>query len=194
MPPSDGAAGLTVAAALRLETLAARWVLGHRAQVVRVGVACKRAPSIPAGPLVVCGLAGALTPGLAPGTVLIPEEVADAEGWRGPCNPELVGRLARAAMRLGLEPVLTPLLTVPTLVRGAARAGWAALGYSSADMESAILLRSARYPAAVVRVVLDGPSRGLIRSAAWAPQYAARAAAVIRELLDGDPDSPPSHG
>jgi nucleoside phosphorylase len=186
MPP-DALSPLTVVAALRIEALAARWVLRDKAQVVRVGVACKRGTPVPPGRLVVCGLAGALAPDLPPGAVLIPEEVGDVEGWRGRCDPELAGSLALAARRLGLEPVLAPLLTTPSLVTGAARAEWARHGYSSVDMESAVLLRTNRGPAAVVRVVLDTPNRGLVRSAAWVPAYAARAAAVVRALLDADP-------
>jgi Phosphorylase superfamily len=182
-PLGSDSAELTVAAATRTEALAGRWVLRGLARVVRVGVACRRGAPAPAGPLVVCGLAGGLSPELAPGTVLIPEEVGDAEGWRGRCDPELVGRLVVAARLLGREPVLAPLLSVPFLVRGSARAEWARRGYVAVDMESAVLVRSAGAPAAVVRVVLDTPGRELVRSLPWAPQYAARAAAVVRELL-----------
>ena len=174
---------LTVAAATRTEALAARWVLRGRAPVIRVGVACSRGTALPPGPLVVCGLAGGLARDLAPGTVLVPEEVVDADGCGYRCDQELVEGLALAARRLGHQPVLSPLLTLPMLVRGAARAEWAGRGHPAVDMESATLVRAAPGGAAVVRVVLDTPGRGLVRSVPWAVAYAARAAAVVGQLL-----------
>ena len=151
--------------------------------MVRVGVACRRGVALPPGPLVVCGVAGGLSAELAPGAVLVPEEVVDADGWRGRCDPELVRGLASAARRLGLEPALGPILCVPFVISGAARAGWAARGHTAVEMESAALLRAAPGRVAVVRVVLDTPDRGLVRSVPWALPYAARAAAVVREYL-----------
>ncbi|MBO0682084.1 MAG: hypothetical protein J2P45_02920 [Candidatus Dormibacteraeota bacterium] len=178
-------ASLTVAAATRTEALAAGWALRGRARVVRVGVACRRGMPETSGPLVVCGLAGALGAGLAPGTVLVPEELAMGSEWTVGCDAGLVRRLSEAAHRLGLEPENGPLLTVPSLVTGRERGEWAGRGPLSVDMESATLVRAARGPAAVVRVVLDTPDRELLRSLPWAPAYAVRAGAVIREALQG---------
>jgi nucleoside phosphorylase len=174
---------LTVATATRTETLAARWVLRGRAPVVRVGVACRRGGVETAGPLVVCGVAGGLVPELAPGAVVIPDEVAMGSEWTVTCDRELTERLREASRRLGLEPDAGPLVTLGSVVRGRERAAWAGSGAAAVDMESAILVRAARGPAAVVRVVLDTPWRELLRSVPWAVPYSLRAAAVVRELL-----------
>jgi len=178
---------LTVAAATRAETLAARWTLRGRARVVRVGMACRRGAVETAGPLVVCGVAGGLVPELAPGTVVIPDEVAMGTDWTVRCDAELVHRLRDAARRLGLDPHAGPLVTLGSVVRGRERAVWAGRGAVAVDMESAVLVRASPGPAAVVRVVLDTPSRELLRSIPWAVPYAVRSAAVVRELLVASP-------
>jgi nucleoside phosphorylase len=182
MVPGARVRPLTVATATRTETLAARWALRGRARVVRVGVACGRGGVETADPMVVCGLAGGLVPGLAPGTVVIPDQVAMGTEWTVPCDEDLVRRLRAAARRLGLEPHAGPLVTFGSVVRGRERAVWAGRGAAAVDMESAMLVRAARGSAAVVRVVLDTPSRGLLRSIPWAVPYARRAAAVVWQL------------
>jgi 4-hydroxy-3-methylbut-2-enyl diphosphate reductase len=144
-------------------------------------MACARTREA-AAPLVVCGLAGGLAPDLAPGTVVIPDEVAMGTDWTVRCDAELVRRLREAAGRLGSEPHPGPLVTLGSVVRGRERGTWAGRGAVAVDMESAILVRAARGPAAVVRVVLDTPSRELLRSIPWALPYALRSAAVVRQL------------
>lgn len=145
---------------------------------------------------VTCGLAGALRPGIPSGSVLIPAEVVCPDGSRRRCDPELVAAFTGAARSLGFEPILDPLYTAATLVRGVERAGLARNGCAGVDMETG-LLEAPRI--AAVRVVLDTPERELtadwlnpVRAlldprnwpeAAWlgreAPRYARRSAAVI---------------
>jgi hypothetical protein len=157
--------------------------------------------------VVVCGLAGALVPGLRPGTVLVPELVALPDGRTMRCAPELVHVLVTAARTLGFQPDTGPLLTAPSLVVGRARQEWADRGFVAADMETGLLAdKSLRV--ATIRVVLDSPEQGisrdwlrpadaLLRPRLWrelfwlcrvAPPYALRAARVLKvalELLGG---------
>jgi hypothetical protein len=153
--------------------------------------------------VVVCGLAGALMPGLRPGTVLIPECVGLPNGTNVQCDASLAQALCTAARALGLEPDTRPLLTTPALLVGKARHDWARRGFVAADMETGLLAgRGLRL--AAVRVVLDGPdheisaewihpSTALLRARAWreliwlgrvAPQYALRAARILKVGLE----------
>ncbi|HEX5506807.1 MAG TPA: hypothetical protein VFW96_29610 [Thermomicrobiales bacterium] len=200
--PPDPAGRLTVFAATGLEAWAARRALPRDVAVVRVGVGLRAWARPAPGPFVSCGLAGALTPEIAPGAVLIPEWVGLPTGERFRCDPPLVAALVAAARALGREPVTAPLVTTPRLVTGPARRAWAARGFAGADMESGLLL--AWHPrGAVARVVLDAPGRDLapawarparialapwlwpqaLRIAAVAPAYALRAAAVVRAAV-----------
>src|SRR5579883_2128704 len=47
--------------------------------------------------VIVCGLAGALAPGLPPGTIVIPDQVGLADGRSMQCDPVLVQALLVAA-------------------------------------------------------------------------------------------------
>src|SRR5438067_7948464 len=89
--------------------------------------------------VVVCGLAGALTPGLRPGTVLVPESVGLPDGRMVCCDAEVVRALVTAARTLGFQPNSGPLLTAPSLIVGAARQTWAGCGFVAADMETGLL-------------------------------------------------------
>lgn len=109
-----------------------------------------------------CGLAGGLLPDLRTGTIVIPAIVGTPEGLTRACDADLVQALCRAARKLGFEPTQLPLLTVSCVLRGAARAEWAARGYAAADMETA---RIDADRIACVRVILDTPSREI--SPAW---------------------------
>jgi hypothetical protein len=153
--------------------------------------------------VVVCGLAGALVPGLPPGTVLVPEWVGLPDGRTMECDSALVRALVTAAHTLGFPPDTRPLLTAPSLVAGAARQEWAACGFVAADMETGLLVDS-NLRLATIRVVLDSPEHGisrdwlrpahaLLRPGLWselfwlcrvAPPYALRAAGVLKVALE----------
>ncbi len=154
--------------------------------------------------MVVCGLAGALVPGLPPGTVLIPERVGLADGGIMQCDPILVQELAAAACSLDFQPDLRPLLTAQSLIIGKDRHEWAQRGFVAADMETG-LLAGRNLRVATVRVVLDSPEHGisqewlhptraLLQPCLWrelfwlsraAPRYALRAALVLKACLSG---------
>ena len=121
-------AAVTVIVATRLEAWAVRRaVRGER--IIEAGVGLGRLPREELGGVVVtCGLAGAVRPGLPTGSVIIPEKVLRPDGRWLSCDPSLVTSLVAGARNLGLEPDRGPLGTASTLVRGAARASWAARG------------------------------------------------------------------
>jgi hypothetical protein len=152
--------------------------------------------------VVVCGLAGALIPGLAPGTVLIPDWVGLADGRIMHCDPTLVQALVKAARTLHFRPDTRPLLTAQSLIVGSDRHDWSGQGFVAADMETGLLMgRNLRV--ATIRVVLDSPEHGispdwlrptraLLQPLLWrelfwlscmAPRYALRAARVLKAGL-----------
>jgi hypothetical protein len=152
---------------------------------------------------IVCGLAGALAPGLRPGTVVVPELVSRTDGTEMRCDPVLREALAEGARALSFDPDSGPLLTAPALVTGDARHEWAQRGFIAADMETG-LLAGRNIRVATVRVILDSPersiseqwvspARALLQPALWgellwlcrsAPRYALRAARVLKAGLD----------
>jgi hypothetical protein len=153
--------------------------------------------------VVVCGLAGALTRSLRPGTVLVPERVGLPDGRTMDCNSELIHVLVTAARTLGFEPDTGPLLTARSIVVGPARQEWTNRGFVAVDMETG-LLAGRNLRVATVRVVLDSPDHGisrqwlrptgaLLRPRLWselfwlsrvAPPYALRAARVLKVALE----------
>jgi Phosphorylase superfamily len=153
--------------------------------------------------VVVCGLAGALVPGLRPGMVLVPAWVGLPDGRTMRCDPALVQALAAAARTLGFQPEGGPLLTAPSMVVGPARQEWAARGFVAVDMETG-LLAGRNLRVATIRVVLDSLDQGisrdwlepagamrrptLWRELVWlcrvAPPYALRAARVLKVALE----------
>lgn len=186
-----------------LEYWMARLVLPAET-VQRCGVALRhqRREAGP-GSAILVGLAGALDPDLAVGTVFIPDRVAVMHERPADCDRELVRYLLAAADSLGLRTGSGTLLTAPTIITGRARQAWAARGYVAADMETG-LLRQQNPRTATVRVILDSPRRSisdrwssprmaalsprLWRELPWlaraAPWYALRAAQVARTALD----------
>lgn len=199
---------LQIIAPTRLEYLAVRAVAGP--VVVHGGIGLSKWCGAAAQtPIVVCGLAGGLRPGMLPGTILIPREVGLPNGTTVPCDPAMVSRLTAAARSLGYEPDGGPLLTAPGIVTGAAREHWWSRGFVGADMETGLLAKH-DFPVATVRVVLDTRERAIagdwiharraaLRPALWremawmcraAPTYALRAARVLRTALDA-PAAPP---
>jgi hypothetical protein len=149
--------------------------------------------------VVVCGLAGALAPGVRPGTVLIPDRIGLTDGRVVHCDSILVQALVTAARRLHFQPDTRPLLTAQSLILGDDRHYWSQQGFVAADMEAG-LLAGRNLRVATIRVVLDSPERGisrewlrptraLLQPSLWrelfwlsrvAPQYALRAAYVLK--------------
>jgi hypothetical protein len=152
-----GLAGVTYVAATSLEYGALRRALPD-ARVVQGGIALANVSRELGGAVVSCGVAGGLRPDLPTGTLLVPREVGRPDGTRRQCDPQLVEAFTRSARRLGIEPILAPLLTADVIVNGPARLQWAAKGYVGVDMETG-LIEAARL--AAVRVVLDTPQREL---------------------------------
>jgi hypothetical protein len=152
--------------------------------------------------VVVCGLAGALVPGLPPGTVLIPDRIGLTDGGIMHCDPKLVQALVTAAHTLHFRPDTGPLLTAQSLIVGGDRHDWSRRGFVAADMETG-LLAGRNLRVATIRVVLDSPQHGispnwlrptraLLQPQLWrelfwlsrmAPQYALRAAQVLKAGL-----------
>lgn len=173
------------------------------APVIEVGIALSRRPVLPEGAgVLVCGLAGALTAELDPGTVFVPERVALPDGSTFETDRSLTRALLDAAERLRLPARTGGLLTAASLVTGKERAQWGTRGFLAVDMETALLASSGQRLAGV-RVVLDTPGHELSpkwerpsraaldprlwREAAWllrfARTYADRAALVAAAAL-----------
>ena len=110
--------------------------------------------------LAVAGFCGALTDDAEPGDVVVATEVRS--GARTiPCPSAPL--LASALRATGLTVRLGPIATTDHVVHGPERAALAATGAVVADMESAVLAEAADGgPLAVVRVVVDTPSRPLV--------------------------------
>lgn len=142
---------LTLACALEVEERAA---LKGGARVARIGLSASL--PLPAGRIASFGLAGALVPGLPPGTLLTATEVVGEDGavlWRG--EPLDVPGASRAVVCAASRVVDDP----DERARLAARTGAVAV-----DMESAQLAASGRL-AGVVRAVSDSPDRPVGRLA-----------------------------
>lgn len=154
---------LVVAAPLRVEALAAgRAGLPPDTVIVRTGMGPERASRAnqavrEAKPdaVAVMGLAGGLDPDVRPGDVIVATEVRTGDGTvtgRCPSAPLLAGELRRAGLTVHVGPVVS----VPRLAVGTARAELAATGAIAVDMESAYLSPGASgKPFAVVRVIVD---------------------------------------
>ena len=191
-----------------LEYLAVRCTLPH-ARVSWTGLGLARWKGAHQGSIVVvCGLVGALAPGLRPGTILIPDRVGLADGGIMHCDPALVQALVTAARTLHFQPDTGPLLTARYLIVGGDRLNWSQQGFVAADMETG-LLAGRNLRVATIRVVLDSPEHGispdwlrptraLLQPSLWrelfwlsriAPRYALRAARVLKVGLGTGPDS-----
>lgn len=158
--------------------------------------------------IVVCGLAGALAPGLPPGTVLIPDRIGLADGRIMHCDSTLVQALVTAARTLHFRLDTRPLLTAQSLIVGDDRHHWYQRGFVAADMETG-LLAGRNLRVVTIRVVLDSPdhsispdwlrpTRALLQPQLWqelfwlsrmAPRYAIRAAHVLKVGLGIGPSS-----
>jgi hopanoid-associated phosphorylase len=117
--------------------------------------------------LVSFGIAGALAPGLRPGSVIVSGEIV-AEGRRWQVEPAFRLRIARLAREIGAaEGVVYGAETVVATAVAKARV-WAATGALVVDLESAVVARAAQargIPFVVVRAVADPASRSLPHAA-----------------------------
>lgn len=182
-----------------LEYLTARVTIGRGARYAGIGL--KRLQTIDnSSPVILCGLAGALTDDMAIGTVFIPTLAASADGNRRVCDPLLASHLTSAARALGFETETGSLFTADHIVTGDERTELAKRDFVAADMESALLPGRTF---AVVRVILDTPSRpisrvweqparAMISPRSWkelsrltvsGPIFSLRAARVVRTAL-----------
>jgi 4-hydroxy-3-methylbut-2-enyl diphosphate reductase len=116
-----------------------------------------------AGPVLVAGVAGALTDELRPGDLVVAGEVTDGTTTvRCPAAPLLAGALARR----GLTAVLGRLATWPTVVSGITRDRLAGTGALAVDTETLPLAAAAgKGPFAAVRAVVDTPHDPLLHPA-----------------------------
>ncbi|WP_238430793.1 4-hydroxy-3-methylbut-2-enyl diphosphate reductase [Frankia nepalensis] len=164
-------ARLVVAAPMRVEAMAAsRSGLPPDTVVVRTGMGPERASranqavrAAKPDAVAVVGVAGGLGPQVRPGDVIVASEVRTGDGTvtgRCPSAPLLAGELRRAGLTVHVGPVVS----VPRLAVGTARAELAATGAIAVDMESAYLSPSAvGRPFAVVRVIVDTAAEPLGR-------------------------------
>jgi len=160
-------ARLLVIAPLRIECVAVRRGLPE-ALVLRSGMGAARARStalvaarISADAVAVAGFCGAVAGGLSAGDVVVASEVRGPAGVASCASGPVVAALAAlgiARIRVG------PMASVDHLVHGAERAVLAGEGALAVDMESAWLAPAAvGRPFAVLRAVLDTPSREIYR-------------------------------
>lgn len=172
---------MTIVAALRPEAMAVGGT--------RIGMRARR--PLPAGRLLLAGVAGAVVAGLEPGDVVVADRVllsptlppddpadpvdpSDPEDPTDPVDPVGAARpadddvvlpagadIARALRIAGLRVHLGPIGGADRLVTGAARSAWADRGALAVDMESGVLARTGRLDA-VVRVIVDTPRYPLV--------------------------------
>ena len=160
-------ARLLVLTPLRIERAAVRRRLpGVTVLCSGMGAADARAAAfvaagIPADAVAVAGFCGAVAGGLRAGDVVVASEVRGPEGVTV-CDvrPVVTALEARGIQRVSVGPIAS----ADHVVHGAERGVLAARGALAADMESAWLAAAAAgRPLAVVRVVLDTPSREIYR-------------------------------
>jgi hypothetical protein len=142
---------VVLACALAVEERVAR---RGGARAARVGLAASL--PLPHGPLAGFGLAGALVPGLVPGTLLTASRIVSEDGavlWEGEplAVPGARSAVLCAAGRIIDDPVERGRLAEQT-------------GAVAVDMESAALAATGRL-AGVVRAIADGPGRPVGRLA-----------------------------
>ena len=130
----------------------------------------------------VAGFGGALTSDLVPGDVVVATEVRTGDTVRTCPSAPLFATALRAA---GLTVHTGPISSADHVVHGAERAELATAGALAVDMESAFLAEAAGDgPLAVVRVIVDTPSRPLVSPATLTGGFTAyRALAKVGPVL-----------
>ncbi len=127
----------------------------------RARAAAARAARTPARAVAVLGFGGALSDELEPGSVVLASEL---RGNGAPVQCQPLQQLERELSDAGVAVRRGPIVSVPKLSRGAARAALAEDGSIAVDMESAWLAPAAAdRPFAVLRAVVDTPTRELVR-------------------------------
>jgi 4-hydroxy-3-methylbut-2-en-1-yl diphosphate reductase len=157
------------------------------ATLLRVGVGPRRArraaariTSSNAAGVAVAGLAGALSPELAPGDLVVASEIRTRDGTTVldcPGAGIVAGMLRRAGLRTHVGPIVS--VRAPTF--GPARTALhLSSGALAVDMESAWLMTAAAgRPSVAVRAVLDAPS-----AEPWHPLAATRALGAASRALE----------
>ena len=113
-----------------------------------------------AGPVLVAGVAGALTDDLRPGDIVVGSELRTFDASYQSHAAALVFDAVR---RLGLRARLAPVLSIPRVADGRDRAALAALGAVAVDTESAYLAAQAPHGQTVaVRAIVDTPGAPLL--------------------------------
>lgn len=175
------------------------WALGAGGPVEVTGTGPRRAhraaASLPAGPVLVAGIAGALAPDLATGDVVVADEV------RGPDEVRRLASapsLAAALRRAGVPVRLGPVLSADRVIAGSRRAVLAGSGALAVEMESSWLLAGRTAPDVVVRVIADVAGSALLRPAtllrlrtAW--RTLRRLAPLLHDWADHADDVPEPH-
>ncbi|HEX7095323.1 MAG TPA: 4-hydroxy-3-methylbut-2-enyl diphosphate reductase [Acidimicrobiales bacterium] len=159
--------GLLALAPLRIEANAVQRG-APRAEVLTTGMGPERARRSAfnlaarcahARAVAVTGFSGALQRDIAPGTVIVADEVRGPFGAVPIVPPTL---LVSALRRAGLNVRVGPIVSAEQMVRGRDRLALAESGAIAVDMESGWLVEAApSRPRAVVRVVVDTPEREL---------------------------------
>ncbi|HJQ47693.1 MAG TPA: 4-hydroxy-3-methylbut-2-enyl diphosphate reductase [Amycolatopsis sp.] len=136
-------------------------------------------------PVLVAGVAGAVTERVSPGDIVVATEI---DGPDGPVALPSAPLLASALRRAGLTVHLGPIATSETIVEGVDRSRIAGRGALAVDMESG-QFATVPGPLAVVRAIVDTPEHPLLRpSTVWRGIVGLRslrtAAPVLREWCD----------
>jgi 4-hydroxy-3-methylbut-2-en-1-yl diphosphate reductase len=161
--------GLLLLAPLRFEARAVSAQCSPSTMVARTGSGPVRAGAVARAlvsaphpeAVAVTGVAGALEPDLAPGTLVVADRIIDGRGTPV-ASLESAGLLASALRRRGLPTVVGTIATSDHIIRGRGRSELAAKGAVAVDMESAALVGQPWSAAtAVVRVIADTPQREL---------------------------------
>ena len=171
-PAAAAPTGAVVAVPLRAERAA---LVGRLpgTRVVRTGMGLSRAARRSrallgrADAVLVAGVAGALDGRLAPGDLVVADELRGPGPSDAPVASPSAPLLAAALRRHGLPVHLGPLCTQGSAVRGAERDRLAATGALAVDMESAAVVRvalagGAGGAVAAVRAIVDTPRHPLV--------------------------------
>jgi len=170
-----------VCTALRIEARAVRrgW---PGASVTLVGLRGKRVDRLPTGrsPVVLLGFAGGLEPQQRAGDVVVATRIVGTDSViELPAAQGVLSEIRRA----GIAASAGPMLCSDHVVRGRERAKL--IGSAQAvDMESAAVVQAAGPErVCVVRVVVDTPSRGLVRASLFSGRRSWRALRNVAATL-----------